>query len=127
MTHPQNTVLTPGSDATLNMAARIMYIERKAGNLTGSARIGRVTFSKTGKTLSYAGQKFRSLKGYGFKANYFEVESGEEYWISGCKRNGQDRLYGERVPVEIDDDVRDEYWITIRRRPQDKDKRVANL
>ena len=29
-----------------------MYIERKAGNLTGEARIGRVTFSKTGKTTS---------------------------------------------------------------------------
>jgi hypothetical protein len=109
------------------MATRIMYIERKAGNLTGSARIGRVTFSKTGKTLHYGGKQFRSLKGYGFKANYYEVESREEYWISGCKRNGQDRLYGERVPVEIDHDVREEYWVTIRRQPADKDKSVANV
>ena len=29
----------------------MMYIERKAGRLTGPARIGRVGFSKTGKTL----------------------------------------------------------------------------
>jgi len=54
-----------------------MYIESKAHGLTGSARIGRVTFSKTGKTLSYGGRSFQSLKG-GYEANYFDVESGEE-------------------------------------------------
>lgn len=62
--------------------SRIMYIERKAGSLTGTARIGRVTYSKTLKTLYYRGLEFRSLKG-GYKANYGEVASGEEYWISG--------------------------------------------
>ena len=50
-------------------AGRIMYIECKAGELTGPARIGRVTFSKTGRTLYYRGQTFQSLKGQGFKAN----------------------------------------------------------
>jgi len=30
---------------------RIMYIERKAGALTGEARIGRVRSNKTGRTL----------------------------------------------------------------------------
>ena len=30
------------------MKSRIMYIESKAGGLTGPARIGRVTFSKSG-------------------------------------------------------------------------------
>src|SRR5438445_11806926 len=109
------------------MASRIMYIERKAGSLIGSARIGRVTFSKTGKTVIYRGKQFRSLKGYGFKVNYYEVGTGEEYWISGCKRNGQDRLYGKRVPVEIDADVREEYWTRIRRRAANKDKAVANI
>jgi hypothetical protein len=42
---------------------RIMYLERKAGNLTGPARIGRVTYSKTGATIYYGGREFRSLKG----------------------------------------------------------------
>ena len=91
-----------------------MYIERKAGELTGEAWIGRVTFSKTGKTIYYKGKKFQSLKGSGFKSNYYEVESGEEYWISGPKKNGEDRLYGERLPIEIDDDVKEKYWIGIR-------------
>ena len=30
-----------------------MYIERKAGNLTGEARIGRVQFSKSGKSVYF--------------------------------------------------------------------------
>lgn len=33
------------------MKPRIMYIESKAGGLTGPARIGRVRFSKTSATL----------------------------------------------------------------------------
>lgn len=99
-------------------AGRIMYIECKAGGLTGAARIGRVTFSKTGCTLYYRGQTFQSLKGSGFKANYFCVETGEDYWISGPKRRGGDTLYGGSAPIEIDDDVRDEYWRDIRRQPE---------
>jgi hypothetical protein len=58
---------------------RIMYIERKAGNLTGPARIGRVTYSKTGAMIYYQGKKFTSLKGAGFKANYRDVETGDDY------------------------------------------------
>ncbi len=80
------------------MKTRIMYIESKGDGLTGPARIGWVTFSKTGATVRYAGREYRSLKGHGFKANYFDVETGEQYWISGCKRDGTDRLYGERLP-----------------------------
>ena len=95
---------------------RIMYLERKAGNLTGPARIGRVTHSKTGATIYYRGKEFRSLKGAGFKANYYDVESGEEYWISGPRKDGRDALYPTNVPTEIDDDVRDEYWTRIRKR-----------
>ena len=102
-----------------------MYIERKDG-LTGPARIGRVLFSKRGKTLYYGGRAFQSLKGRGFKANYFDTETEEEYWISGCKRNGSDRLYGERDAVEIDDDVREEYWREIRKAPERVQERIAN-
>jgi hypothetical protein len=98
-------------------AGRIMYIECKAGGLTGDARIGRVTFSKTGRTLYYQGHKFQSLKGAGFKSNYYDVDTGEDYWISGPKRNGGDALYGGSTPIEIDEDVREEYWRDIRRQP----------
>ena len=99
------------------MRSRIMYIEDKSEGLSGPARIGRVAFSKSGRTLHYAGRSFRSLKGAGFKANYYDVETGEEFWISGPRRDGADRLHGERKPVEIDEDVRREYWIHFRGRP----------
>jgi hypothetical protein len=91
----------------------VMYIESKPG-LTGHARIGRVTFSKTRKTIYYGGSKFQSLKG-GYKANYRDVDTGMRYWISNCRSDGQDTLYPGII--EIDDDVREEYWITIRNRP----------
>jgi hypothetical protein len=67
----------------------MVYIENKsAGNasipfLVGVARIGRGTFSKTGSTIYYSGKSLRSLNGLGFKANFYDIESGEEYWISG--------------------------------------------
>ena len=99
-----------------------MYIEHKGGDLTGPGRIGRVTFSKTGRTIYYQGKSFRSLKGEGFKSNYYEVETGEHYWISGPKRNGCDQLYQSNSPVKIDDDAREEYWRDIRRQPEKKSR-----
>ena len=93
---------------------RIMYIEDKSGGLDGPARIGRVTFSKSGRSISYRGRTFQSLSGRGFKANFFDVETGEHFWISGPKRDGNDRLYGGSNPVEIDEDVSKEYWRDIR-------------
>jgi hypothetical protein len=92
----------------------IKYIEEKNG-LAGHARIGRVTFSASGKTLYYAGRKLRSLKG-GYKANYYDADSGVNYWISSCKQDGNDTHYPG--VVEIDEDVRVEYWTEIRRLPE---------
>ncbi|MCA3561773.1 MAG: 1-deoxy-D-xylulose-5-phosphate synthase [Aestuariivirga sp.] len=93
--------------------SRIMYIERKAEGLNGPAWIGRVTFSKSGRTMTYRGRQFQKMKGY--KCNCFDVENGDEYWISGPRRNGKDRLYpASRRPVEIDGDVRVEYMSKIR-------------
>ena len=103
------------------MGSRIMYVECKAGGLVGPGRIGRVRFSNTGSTLYYGEKAFRSLKGHGFKANYYDVETGEQYWISGPRRDGQDGLYATNVKPEVDEDVWEEYWREIRRRvPRDK-------
>jgi hypothetical protein len=97
---------------------RIMFIEDKSRGLSGPARIGRVEYSKSGRTLHYGGREFRSLSGRGFKANYADVKTGEEFWISGLRKDGADRLYGERKPVYIDADVREEYWVSIRGLPE---------
>ena len=92
-----------------------MWIEDKSAGIVGPARIGRVTFSKSGRSLCYGGRRFETLSGQGFKANYFDVESGDQYWISGCRKDGMDALYS--TDVEVDDDVREEYWTQIRQRP----------
>lgn len=99
------------------LKTRIMYIENKTESLNGSARIGRVVFSRTGKSISYDGRTFQSLKGSGFKANYFDIETGEQFWISGPRKDGKDRLYSDStVAVDIDADVAEEYWLQIRGR-----------
>ena len=48
--------------------------------------------------------------------------SGGHYWISGCKKRGGDRLYCGLI--EIDSDVLDEYWTTIRGMPECKNQKV---
>ncbi|HZL90212.1 MAG TPA: hypothetical protein VFB96_17740 [Pirellulaceae bacterium] len=96
--------------------SEIMYIEMKP-DLCGPGRIGRVQFSQTGKTIYYDGKKLQSLKG-AYKANYFNVETGMWYWVSGCKKDGNDRLYPGSI--EIDKDVREEYWLKIRKLPEKK-------
>lgn len=96
---------------------RIMYIEDKSAGLNGQARIGRVTLSKSGQSLYYAGRYFQRMGGYGFKANYFDAETGDHFWISGPRKDGKDRLHpSSTVPVEIDADVAAEYWRDIRGR-----------
>jgi hypothetical protein len=80
-----------------------------------------VSYSKTGKSLYYGGRMFQNLKGYGFKANFADAETGAEFWISGCKKNGGDQLYGGAT--EIDDDVRGEYWRDIRKKPEMADQK----
>jgi hypothetical protein len=115
---------------------RIMYIENKGGqvvqhwwgseshegSLTGPARIGRVTFSKSGRSLMYRGKEFS--KAIGFKANYC-CETGEWFWISGPKKSGGDSLYATNIPIEIDEDIREEYWIEIRKRPECKTEKTT--
>lgn len=93
--------------------SRVMYIEDKSSGLEGNARIGRVYFSKTGKTLYYNGRRFQSLKGMGFKANYVDIDKGDEFWISGPKKDRNDRLYGGQLGVEVDEDVKEEYFKII--------------
>jgi hypothetical protein len=112
-------------DTVQHMKTRIMYIERKAGSLAGEARIGRVTFNKTGRTIYYREQVFRRITGGGFKSNYLGETSGEDYWISGPKRRGGDRMHGSTLPVAIDEDARVEYWCDIRDQPKRIDDDVA--
>jgi predicted chitinase len=55
------------------MRSRIMSIESKAESFQGPARIGRVTFTKSGKGIYYKGRELLRISG--FKANYAEAGS----------------------------------------------------
>jgi hypothetical protein len=87
---------------------RLMYVENKDGDIDGvAARIGWVTFSKTGKTVFYRGREL--LKANVIRGNFLDVETGEEYWVSGVKRRGSNVHWAESVKVEIDPDALDDY------------------
>ncbi|MFC1462108.1 1-deoxy-D-xylulose-5-phosphate synthase [Verrucomicrobiota bacterium] len=105
------------------MKPRIMYIEVKprGGRNSGPARIGRVHFSQSGSILYYGGRALEKVREEGdVKANYADMVTGDRYWVSGCKKKGGDRL--QPGIIEIDDDVREEYWTEIREMPECKDQ-----
>lgn len=93
--------------------SRIMYIEDKSEGLDGPARIGRVIFSKSGRSVHYDGRTFRRV-GNGYKYNHIAEDNGDHFWISGPRKDGADRLNGGSRPVEIDENVEREYWRDIR-------------
>jgi len=96
--------------------SRIMYIEYKGESIIGQARIGWVKFSKSGKSIYHQGKTLETLKGTGYKANYFDTKTGDHYWVSGCRKDGMDALYN--TTVEIDENAREEYWVKIRNKPE---------
>jgi hypothetical protein len=89
---------------------RVMYVENKDGKIDGAeGRIGWVTFSKTGRTVFYRGRQLQRAKGGGIRGNFFDTETGEEYWISGVKKCGSNAHWAERIKVDVDDDAAEEY------------------
>lgn len=96
------------------MRTKIVYVEDKTDSLDGPASIGRARFSKSGRSLTYHGMRLFPVRGD--KHNYVDWATGRIYWVSGCRKDGSDRLHGS-LPVEIDEDVREEYWTRIRARP----------
>jgi hypothetical protein len=98
-------------------ATQIMYVAAlgAANGETLWARIGRVRFSKTGRTLYYDGRELPGGQG-----DYHDRTTGERFHIRAARHDGMDRSEGRKrgsFRVEIDDDVREEYWREIRREP----------
>ena len=84
-----------------------MYVELKVPGDNGPAWIGWVSFSKTGRTVYYRGRQLRRAQGV--SGNDVDVDTGEEFWISGVKKNRQDRHWAGSGPVEVDSDAEAEY------------------
>ena len=94
------------------MKNEIKYIELKSGySDNGPAWIGKVKTSRTGNTIYFNDIAFE--KGSLISGNYRDIETGEEYWISGVKKNATDRHWAGTGKVMIDRSVVDYYLETI--------------
>lgn len=92
----------------------ILYIELKSGfGHNGPAWIAEVTYSKSGQTIYFDNKALKKLKIPGISCNHFDIETGEEYWVSGFKKNGQDRHIFGSGSVMIDQDIVNEYLANV--------------
>lgn len=81
----------------------ILYIELKTGYAdNGPAWIGRVTYSKSGRMVYFDGKALQRMNGPSGGANHYDVETGEGYWVSGVKKNGQDRHWAGGGKIMVD-------------------------
>lgn len=105
------------------MKTEIRYIELKTGfSDNGPAWIAEVELSKSGQTIYFNDCALKKLKTPGIGANHFDIESGEEYWISGMKKNGLDRHWAGSGKVMIDEDIVQRYLDQISCSKLDKTK-----
>jgi hypothetical protein len=64
-----------------------------------------VTSSKTGRTLYFNGRGLMKLKGQrrgDSGGNYVDMETGESFWVSGVKKNGEDRHWAGSGKVLVE-------------------------
>lgn len=92
---------------------RIMYVQLKSGydRDRGPAWIARVRFSASWRTAFVHGRTLRRTTGTacaGADANFYDVDTGDLFWLSGPKRDRTDGRYSSVQPL-VDDDVRGEY------------------
>lgn len=79
----------------------LMYLELKSGcNDNGPAWIGYVKTSKSGQTLYWNDHAFQKYNG--ISSNYVDIETGEEYWISGVKKRGTNRHWAGSGVIQMD-------------------------
>ena len=92
----------------------LKYIELKTGyNDNGPDWIGYVKKSKAGHTPYFNGRALRRSKKGGIQGNYYDVETREEFWVSGIKRNGQDRHWAGSGKICIEAAAIAEYLTII--------------
>ncbi len=89
---------------------QLIYIELKSGHGdSGPAWITRAQLSKSGRTVYFNGRALKSLGGQGISGNYYCAETGDEFWVSGVKRRGDDRHWAGGGVVMIDARVLEDY------------------
>ena len=91
------------------MPDRIMFIQLKTGHDTdkGPAWISVVSFNRSWKTARWHGRTLHRAPGL-FDANFLDIETKEEYWLSGPHRDQQDSRYSSITPI-IDEEAQEAY------------------
>lgn len=88
------------------MNTKLLYVEQIQGH-TGPAWIGYGQFSKSGKTVYFDGKALK--KEQGIIGNHYDLDNGDEYWVSGVKKNGADRHWAGSGKIYLDKAVVDDY------------------
>ncbi len=85
-----------------------MFVQLKTGyDLDrGPAWISVVSFNGSWKSARWHGRTLRRWRGS--EANFFDVETDEEFWVSGPHRDRRDTRFSSVVPT-VDDDARPAY------------------
>lgn len=89
-----------------------MYVELKTGfdeDGGGPAWVGRVRFSKTGRTIFYRGRELQRKAADDASGLHVDIATREEFWVSGVKRKRGPRPWLDRIDVVVDDDAREEF------------------
>jgi hypothetical protein len=96
----------------------LRYVELKSGHSdNGPAWIAYVEQSKTGRTVYFNGRGLMKLKGQRRGAgggNYVDMETGESFWVSGVKKNGENRHWAGSGRVLVEAAAVSEYLQTIK-------------
>lgn len=90
------------------MPDRVMFVQLKTGYDTdqGPAWISIVRFNRSWKTARWHGRTLRRFQLN--DANFYDVDSGEEYWLSGPHRDRRDTRYSSIRPT-VDPEAREAY------------------
>jgi hypothetical protein len=84
-----------------------------------------VRYSKSGRSVFVEGLELLSCGGRGIRGNYIDIKTRDEYWVSGPRKNGEDRHWAGSGTVKIDPDVAEEYWRDIRQSEPPENPLVA--
>jgi hypothetical protein len=99
------------SNLPTNLADRAddsLHRAKTGYNDNGPAWIGRVQVSRSGHTAYFNGKAFKRRAG-GASGNHFDVETGDNYRISGVKKDGRDRHWAGSGKITIEASAVDEH------------------
>ncbi len=97
----------------LHLRRRLMFVQLKTGFDAdrGPSWICWVDFTKSWKTARFHGKELRRFRSA--NANFVDVNTHENYWLSGPKRDQSDLRYGPGKPI-VDEDALEAYEVFLK-------------